>query len=94
MFLNLAVLPWLNDEGIETVQLNKEDLNSLARKTSVLINCVGPYHKYSTPVVEACALNGTHYLDVTGETPWVLEIISKYHETAVKNKAIVSSLRI
>lgn len=40
-------------------------------------------------MVEACALNGTHYLDVTGETPWVLEIITKYHETAVKNKAII-----
>lgn len=50
--------------GIETAALTTEDLNRLARKTRLLINTVGPYHLYSTPVVEACAKNGTHYLDV------------------------------
>ena len=50
---------------------------------------MGPYHLYSTPVVEACANNGTHYLDVTGESPWVLDMIEKYHETALKNNAIM-----
>jgi short subunit dehydrogenase-like uncharacterized protein len=47
-----------------TVQLNKAELDTLAKKTKVLLNTVGPYHVYSTPVVEACATNGTHYLDV------------------------------
>lgn len=77
--------------GIESVQLNKDELDKLAKKTKVIVNAVGPYHKYSTPVVEACANNGTHYLDVTGETPWVWELIGKYHETAKANGAIVSS---
>ena len=54
-----------------------------------MINTVGPYHLYSSPVVEACAKNGTHYLDVTGESPWVLEMIGKYHETAKANHAII-----
>lgn len=83
-----------------------KDLNRLARKTCLLINTVGPYHLYSTPVVEACAKNGTHYLDAyalistspdqtrltpssTGESPWVMEIIRKYHDTAKANGAIV-----
>jgi len=61
----------------------------LTRKTRVLINTIGPYYLYSTPVVEACAKNGTHYLDVTGESPWVLEMINKYHETAKANHAIM-----
>lgn len=61
----------------------------MAKKTKVLINTVGPYYLYSTPVVEACAKNGTHYLDVTGESPWVLEMINKYHETAKTNHAII-----
>jgi short subunit dehydrogenase-like uncharacterized protein len=47
-----------------TIQLNKVELDTLAKKTKVLLNTVGPYHVYSTPVVEACATNGTHYLDV------------------------------
>lgn len=46
------------------VQLNSAELDELAKKTKIIINCVGPYHKYSSPVVEACANNGTHYLDV------------------------------
>ena len=59
------------------------------KKTRVLINTIGPYHLYSSPVVEACAKNGTHYLDVTGESPWVLEMIEKYHDIAKANHAIV-----
>ena len=59
------------------------------KKTRLLINTVGPYHLYSSPVVEACAENGTHYLDVTGESPWVLEMIEKYHEIAKANHAII-----
>lgn len=51
---------------ILTVQLNNVELDALARKAKVLLNTVGPYHLHSTPVVEACATNGTHYLDVYG----------------------------
>ncbi|KAE8349986.1 Saccharopine dehydrogenase-domain-containing protein [Aspergillus coremiiformis] len=72
-----------------TVQLTRDELHSLAQKARVLLNCVGPYHLYSTPVVEACASNGTHYLDVTGETLWIKSIIEKYHETAKSNGAII-----
>jgi short subunit dehydrogenase-like uncharacterized protein len=50
--------------GVLEVQLEKVELDALAKKTKVLLNTVGPYHLYSTPVVEACANNGTHYLDV------------------------------
>lgn len=50
--------------GLEITSLSPEDLSALVRKTRVLINTVGPYHLYGTPVVEACAKNGTHYVDV------------------------------
>ncbi|RJE21762.1 saccharopine dehydrogenase [Aspergillus sclerotialis] len=74
---------------ILTVQINKEELTPLAQRTKLILNCVGPYHLYSTPVVEVCAVNGTHYLDVTGETPWIKSIIDKYHDTAKSNGAII-----
>ena len=58
----------LNRDRLEpeilTVELTDVELEALARRTKVLLNTVGPYHLYSTPVVEACAKNGTHYLDV------------------------------
>ncbi|KAL4883459.1 Saccharopine dehydrogenase-domain-containing protein [Aspergillus karnatakaensis] len=74
---------------ILSVQMNKEELRFLAERTKVIINCVGPYHLYSTPVVEACANAGTHYLDATGETPWVKQTVDRYHETAKSNDAII-----
>jgi short subunit dehydrogenase-like uncharacterized protein len=74
---------------IEIAQLEKDDLVILAKKTKVLITTVGPYHKYGTVVVEACAETGTHYLDVTGEIPWVYDMVKKYHDTAKKNGAIM-----
>ncbi|KAJ5405026.1 hypothetical protein N7465_006310 [Penicillium sp. CMV-2018d] len=84
-----ALNPDRVDPDVLVVQLNSSELNELAQKTRLVINCVGPYHLYSTPVVEACAINGTHYVDVTGETPWVKSIIDKYHETAKANGAIM-----
>ncbi len=69
--------------------MSPQDLQKLTKKTRVLINTVGPYYLYSTPVVEASAQNGTHYLDVTGESPWVLEMIRKFHNTAKSNHAII-----
>ncbi|CAI7633225.1 unnamed protein product [Penicillium glandicola] len=84
-----ALNPDRMDPDVLVVQLNSTELDELAQKTRLVINCVGPYHLYSTPVVKACAVNGTHYVDATGETPWVKLIIEKYHETAKANGAII-----
>lgn len=72
--------------------LSEPALDNLTKSTCCLISTVGPYLKYGTPVVAACARNGTHYVDSTGETPWVKRIIEKYHEEAKKNGAIVSPI--
>lgn len=44
--------------------LEKEELRTLVRRTRVVINSIGPYHRYSEPVVEACANEGVHYVDL------------------------------
>ncbi|KAL8919271.1 MAG: hypothetical protein Q9172_005055 [Xanthocarpia lactea] len=74
---------------VEVTTLSLDHLRSLAQKTRIILNTVGPYHKYSSPVVQACAENGTHYLDVTGETPWVYEMIQKHHDAAKASGAII-----
>lgn len=61
MFNELSLIR--NSTDVLVVQLNATELNELAQKTRLIINCVGPYHLYSTPVVEACAAHGTHYVD-------------------------------
>ncbi|KAI9665201.1 MAG: hypothetical protein M1831_002211 [Alyxoria varia] len=81
--------PDRSDPAVEVVQLVQDELHALAGRTRVLVNTVGPYHLYSEPVVEACATNGTHYVDVTGETPWVVQMIEKYHDKARSSGAII-----
>ena len=49
--------------AIEIVSLNSKDLHALTKKAKLIITTVGPYHLFGTPVVEACANNGTHYVD-------------------------------
>ncbi|KAJ9665764.1 hypothetical protein H2201_004072 [Coniosporium apollinis] len=49
--------------AIEIAELNEEDLDSLAKKTQLLVTSVGPYMFYGEPAVKACANNGTHYVD-------------------------------
>jgi short subunit dehydrogenase-like uncharacterized protein len=83
------VQPDRKQPAIETTELSKESLNSLVRKTRVLVSTVGPYHRYGGPVIEACANAGTHYVDCCGETPWVYDIAHKYHKLAQSNKAIL-----
>jgi short subunit dehydrogenase-like uncharacterized protein len=61
----------------------------MAKKTRLIITTVGPYMFYGEPVLSACAENGTHYLDCTGEVPWYHEMVSKYHEVAKRNGAII-----
>jgi short subunit dehydrogenase-like uncharacterized protein len=75
--------------AIEVLNHNLKELETLAKKTKVFISTVGPFALYGTPVVEACVKNGTHYLDVTGEVPWVHDIISQFQTTAQQNGSIV-----
>lgn len=77
--------------AIEVAQHNKDDLLNLAKKARVLITTVGPYHKYGTPVLAACAETGTHYVDATGELPWVYDMIQAYDAKAKASGSIIIS---
>lgn len=66
-----------------------EELANLAKKTYVLITTVGPYSRYGETALKACAQTGTHYLDVTGEFPWVARMIKKYEKTAQNTGALL-----
>jgi short subunit dehydrogenase-like uncharacterized protein len=46
-------------------------MSALARRTAVVCTTVGPYARYGTPLVAACAANGTDYCDLAGEVTWI-----------------------
>jgi short subunit dehydrogenase-like uncharacterized protein len=61
-------------EPAETIVAEVGDLSSLramASRASVVLNLVGPYMLYGESVIEACVDAGCHYVDLTGEIPFV-----------------------
>lgn len=62
-------------------------LDALARRTRVVCSTVGPYALHGEELVAACAENGTHYCDLTGEVPFMRRMIDRYHETAKRTGA-------
>ncbi|KAL2814886.1 Saccharopine dehydrogenase-domain-containing protein [Aspergillus cavernicola] len=73
----------------ELVELDIESLTPLVSKSKVVINGVGPFHRFSTPIVEACARLGVHYVDFTTETLWIKGLIEKYEDVARESGAIL-----
>ena len=57
-------------------------LDALARGARVVLSTAGPFDLFGSKLVAACVRHGTHYVDITGETPWVRALISRHHDKA------------
>jgi short subunit dehydrogenase-like uncharacterized protein len=69
----------------ETIAADVGDPASLAAMASrarVVLDLVGPYTLYGEPVIEACVAGGAHYVDLTGEIPFVRRMIDAFHDRA------------
>lgn len=65
-------------------------LSAIAAQTRVVLSTAGPFALYGTPLVAACVQQQTHYVDITGETPWVKTLIDRYHaQTAAEGTRII-----
>jgi len=62
-------------------------LDGLTRRTRVLCTTVGPYSKYGSKLVAACAANGTDYCDLTGEVHWMQRMIEAHQDDAAASGA-------
>lgn len=62
-------------------------MDTLARNAKVVLSTAGPFALYGSELVAACVRNGTHYVDITGETPWVKGLIDQHHATAERKGA-------
>jgi len=59
----------------------------VAKRARVVCTTVGPYSKYGSALVAACAAAGTHYCDLTGEVHWMREMIDAHHDQARRSGA-------
>ena len=55
----------------------------------MVIAVAGPFRFYSDAVVAACVKFGTHYVDITGEIPWVRSCIDRYDDRAKATGACI-----
>ena len=61
---------------------DQESLAELAARARVVLNLVGPYTLHGRPVIAACEAGGAHYVDLTGEIPFVRRMIAEFDHPA------------
>ncbi|CAE7928475.1 unnamed protein product [Symbiodinium necroappetens] len=61
---------------------SEASLEEVARQCIVLVAAAGPFSQCGEMVLRACVKNHTHYVDITGETIWMHDMLDRYHEEA------------
>ncbi len=57
-------------------------LRELLDPCAAVIACAGPFQLHGEPVLAAAVETGTHYLDTTGEQPFMLKVFEDYGPSA------------
>ncbi|WP_213881115.1 saccharopine dehydrogenase NADP-binding domain-containing protein [Pseudomonas sp. dw_358] len=76
---------WPADSGVQLIEADAGQpatLRDLVARTRVVISTVGPYQRYGSALVAACAELGTDYVDLCGEPNWIAEMITTHQATA------------
>jgi short subunit dehydrogenase-like uncharacterized protein len=68
-----------------------DELREMLEPCSVVVACAGPFSLHGEPVVAAAADTGTHYLDTTGEQPFMRMVFDRYGERAAETGAALVS---
>jgi len=72
-----TALPLLQADAADAASLA-----ALVAQARVVISTVGPYQLHGEPLVRACALAGTDYVDLCGEPGWMAKMIGRYEAPA------------
>lgn len=77
---------------LSTVIFDATDPDSISHAlsdASVIINCAGAFMDLGEPVLKEAASRGIHYIDTTGEQPFIRTAIEEYGPKAAKSKSSV-----
>lgn len=61
---------------------DKPFINAMTKNARLVVSTVGPYARYGSALVAACAANGTDYCDLSGETQWMHRMINSHQKAA------------
>lgn len=76
-------------DKIQADVFNPSSVLVMVRQCQVVLNCVGPYLQWGEPVVKACAEEGTHHLDLSGEAIFHGKMEQKYTTVAEESGAYI-----
>ncbi len=62
-------------------------LEAMCRRAKIVISTAGPYQLYGSNLVAAAAKTGTDYVDLTGESHWIAQMIAAHEAQAKKSGA-------
>ena len=72
---------------LEADSHKRDSLDRLVARTRVVCTTVGPYALHGSDLVAACAEAGTAYCDLSGEVPWMRQMLDAHAETAARSGA-------
>jgi short subunit dehydrogenase-like uncharacterized protein len=89
---NRGKLEALSEEldGVPVATASLDDgaaLRGLLEPCAAVIACAGPFTQHGEPVVAAAAETATHYMDTTGEQPFMKMVFDRYGERAAQTGA-------
>eukprot|EP00450_Noctiluca_scintillans_P040323 CAMPEP_0194480348 /NCGR_PEP_ID=MMETSP0253-20130528/3175_1 /TAXON_ID=2966 /ORGANISM="Noctiluca scintillans" /LENGTH=409 /DNA_ID=CAMNT_0039319717 /DNA_START=48 /DNA_END=1277 /DNA_ORIENTATION=+ len=84
-----AQWPAVNPAVLVAASEDQASMDAVVAQTRVLLTTVGPYLARGSPAVDACARFGTHYVDITGEAPWVADMLDRYNHVAQASGALI-----
>jgi short subunit dehydrogenase-like uncharacterized protein len=61
---------------------DQKAIDAVVSATRILLTTAGPFSLYGSKIVDSCVRHKTHYVDITGETFWVRDLIDRYHDRA------------
>jgi short subunit dehydrogenase-like uncharacterized protein len=68
-------------------------LRALLADAPAVISCAGPFVRYGEPVARAAVETGTHYVDTTGEQPYMQLLQERYdHQAQAAGAALVPAM--
>jgi short subunit dehydrogenase-like uncharacterized protein len=76
--------------GLETLTADVSDppsVTALVEKGDVLVTTVGPFARWGAPAAAAASTVGAHYIDSTGEPPFIREVFERYDSAAEQSGA-------
>lgn len=79
----------------EILRAPLDDAPALERAVArgrALLACAGPFARLGRPLVDAALATGRHYLDITGETPFILDTWARDAEARARGVVLVNAV--